>query len=120
MYFLGQGVERDYRESFRWAHKAAEQGLPAAQTNVAYLYEHGLGTPLDYTAAFAWYSRASRGGNQSAALRLASLRQIMTPRQLELASALLNPQPTASTAAPLPAPQDPPILSNHPLPTGSL
>jgi TPR repeat protein len=94
----------DYRKAARWARLAADQGLVPAQSNLAFLYEHGWGVPLDYVLAFAWYSRASRAGDHAAAERLASLRQIMTSKQLDRASVLLASQtPVQDLSSSVPA-----------------
>jgi len=108
MYCLGQGVPQDFKEAARLVQAAAKQGLASAQANLGYLYEHGQGLQLDYVTAFAWYTRASSGGNHDAAIRLASLRQIMTPKQLNQAAGLLaNPLPAAGESAATPAPNIP-------------
>jgi TPR repeat protein len=60
MYYLGQGVLRDYREALAWFKKAARQNNPYAQYNVGYMHEKGEGTPQDYgEAAKYWPSTPS-------------------------------------------------------------
>ncbi len=66
MYYLGQGVQRDYFEAFNWFNKAARQGNPYAQYNVGYMYEKGEGTPQDYREAARHYRQAAERGNQLA------------------------------------------------------
>lgn len=46
--------------------KAAEQGLPAAQYELAILHETGTGTTRDTNEAIKWHERAARGGNVQA------------------------------------------------------
>jgi len=41
---------------------AAEQGWPAAQDNLAFMYYNGRGVPLDYPQAAAWTQRAADQG----------------------------------------------------------
>ena len=59
------GLPVDYSEAARWERRAAEQGEPNAQTDIAYLYETGKGVPLDYVAAYTWYTRAIAAGDRS-------------------------------------------------------
>ena len=43
----GVGVAEDNIEAARWYRAAAEGGHARAQTNLGYLYAHGLGVPQD-------------------------------------------------------------------------
>ena len=51
----------------------AEQGDPAAQTNVGEIFEKGLGVPPDYNAAAAWYRKAADKGYSRAEINLGEL-----------------------------------------------
>jgi TPR repeat protein len=62
MYYLGEGVPRDYSEAMRWCRKAADQGGAHAQYDVGYLYELGHGVPQDYAEALRWYHKAADQG----------------------------------------------------------
>ncbi len=42
-YFNGEGVPQDYSTAFTWIRRAAEQGLPEAQSTLGVLYEKGYG-----------------------------------------------------------------------------
>ncbi|HYA63546.1 MAG TPA: tetratricopeptide repeat protein [Candidatus Sulfotelmatobacter sp.] len=105
-YYIGLGVAMDYHEAARWLRLAAQQGLPDAETNLAFLYEQGKGVPLDYVAAYTWYSRAIAAGDLTAKPRLKSLSLIMSRKQLDRATALVEaqvatpprPAPTSSSA----------------------
>src|ERR1051325_11337148 len=57
---LGQGVDRDLAQAAHWFLKAANQGNPAAQTNLASMYLIGLGVPRDEHQAYYWFQRAAR------------------------------------------------------------
>lgn len=70
-YFLGRGLERDYRRAFGWAQKAAAGGVPEAQYRLAHMLENGLGAVRDFSAALVWYAKAAEGGDRSAQYRLA-------------------------------------------------
>ena len=47
-YSKGEGVERNYREAFKWTEKAARQGHEGAQGNLSYFYLTGQGVPQSY------------------------------------------------------------------------
>lgn len=70
-FFLGRGLERDYRRAFGWAQKAAAGGVPEAQYRLAHMLENGLGSVRDFSAALVWYAKAAEGGDRSAQYRLA-------------------------------------------------
>jgi TPR repeat protein len=73
MYYLGQGVLRDYLEALAWFKKAARQDNPYAQYNVGYMYEKGEGTPQDYVEAAKYYRQAAQRGNRLAQYTLGYL-----------------------------------------------
>jgi len=59
LFYQGRGsVAQDYQEAFFWLHKAADQGVYAAQRTVADMYTAGLGTPRDATMAAIYTARA--------------------------------------------------------------
>lgn len=69
MYYEGQGVPRDYSEAAKWYRKAAEQGLPEAQTALGSMYDvawvMGNGkwpVPQDDAEAVRWYRKAAEQG----------------------------------------------------------
>jgi uncharacterized protein len=51
MYEMGQGVEQDYKEAFKWYHRSAVQGDFKGQLYLGKMYERGQGTPQDYKEA---------------------------------------------------------------------
>lgn len=55
-------AEDDHVNAFRWEKKAAEQGYPKAQHNVAFHYQNGLGTPANPEQEFYWYQKAAENG----------------------------------------------------------
>ena len=65
MYAGGDGVPRDDREAAHWYRLAAEQGLAAAQFNLAALYALGKGLSQDYLAAYQWLSLAAAGDSNA-------------------------------------------------------
>ena len=63
MYYLGQGVAKDYAESFKWYHKAAEQGNDSAMWSVALCYENGTGVEKNIDKAVYWYKKGAEKGD---------------------------------------------------------
>lgn len=58
-YYQGRGtVAQDYKQAFFWLHKAADQGVYAAERTVAEMYTAGLGTQRDPTLAAIYTARA--------------------------------------------------------------
>jgi uncharacterized protein len=59
MYSAGSGVGKDYRRAVEWYRKAAEQGSPSAQFNLALMYADGLGVLRNHDAAVKWMRNAA-------------------------------------------------------------
>jgi TPR repeat protein len=57
----GNGVKKNSGKAATWFLKAAQQGHPFAQRQLAYLYYKGEGVPVDYSRCQAWYEQAARG-----------------------------------------------------------
>jgi TPR repeat protein len=64
LYWLGQGVTKDYFNSSNWLHKAADLGHAGAQAKIGYLYTEGIAVRQDYSQAFQWFTRAARQGDK--------------------------------------------------------
>jgi tetratricopeptide (TPR) repeat protein len=62
MYETGEGVPKDDKESFKWYHKAAEQGLAKAEYKLGEKYF----MKKDYKEAVKWYRKAAEQGDASA------------------------------------------------------
>ena len=73
-YFLGRGIERDYKQAARWYERAAEQGDEGSAYIVASLYERGEGVAQDRMRAYYWYSRAAANGDPSATIKAREMR----------------------------------------------
>jgi TPR repeat protein len=62
-----QGVSafnrQDYASASRIFIPLAEQGDPAAQTYLGFMFETGRGVPQNYTEAAMWYRRAAEQGD---------------------------------------------------------
>ena len=58
----GKEVEQDDGKAFQLFHKAALEGLDAAQYQIGEYYENGLGVALNQNEAVKWYLKASEQG----------------------------------------------------------
>lgn len=68
------GPAQSHVEAAAWFRRAAEQGHPMAQLNLARLYETGRGVPQDLVVAHVWYNLAASGfelGDESHAMAVA-------------------------------------------------
>lgn len=69
----GTATEREWKESFRMAKKAADQGLPQAQRLLGGIYQDGDGVKANYPMAIKYYQLALKQNLGSAYLSLANL-----------------------------------------------
>jgi TPR repeat protein len=53
---------QDYASAFKLMQPLAEQGVPAAQTALGWMYARAEGTNLDFREAMKWYQRAADQG----------------------------------------------------------
>jgi uncharacterized protein len=96
-----QGVaafkRQDYVAASRNFIPLAEQGDPAAQSQLGFMFETGRGVPQNYTEAAMWYRRAAEQGDSLAQYSLGLLydKGFGVPRDIVEASKWLN----LSTAA---------------------
>lgn len=86
-YLLGQvKLERqDYRSAGAWFRKAAEQGLPQAQEQLAKLLRDGQGVAVDKFEAYVWMLVSSDGGNRRVVNDLQALEADLGTNQVEQA-----------------------------------
>ena len=82
-YYMGLGVNKDYKEAGKWFDMAARAGYPDAQRNYGDMFQYGHGVPQDYYQAFIWYFAASQQGHETAKLALANItdNNKLTPNQ---------------------------------------
>jgi hypothetical protein len=121
MYYYGEGVQRDFKQSLHWHTKASEQGNADSMLDIGAMHSNGDGVPEDSKIAFQWFLRSADLGNAKAQLYsaisfrdgidtpkdyekaakyfLLSAQQDNSESQLELAriSALKNPPDSKST-----------------------
>lgn len=86
LYYLGLGVEQDYRQAAALYHAAAAQGLAAAQLNLGHLYNQGLGVRKDTERAFGWYVHADIADSPWAEYYLSQLSTELTLTPLQMQS----------------------------------
>ena len=57
-----RAIDGDSSEVFHWEQRAAEQGFPQAQHNLAVCFQDGLGTQKSLEKRFFWYQKAAENG----------------------------------------------------------
>jgi uncharacterized protein len=89
----------DYLSASRVFIPLAEQGVPAAQSYLGFMFETGRGVPQNYTEAAMWFRRAAEQGDSLAQYSLGLLydRGQGVPRDIVEASKWLN---LSTSAAP--------------------
>jgi TonB family protein len=66
---------QDYDQAIKWFSKAAQQGDPAGQNNLGWLYEKGFGISQDYSEAASWFLKSANQRNADAQNNLGWLYQ---------------------------------------------
>jgi len=64
------GPNQDYKMSFHWISKAANQGNAVAQSMLAHLYRFGFGTEANQSLANEWELKAAENGEVESAYNL--------------------------------------------------
>lgn len=74
-YLVGNppNLDKDEKEAFQWALRAANMGLAKAQFAVGNFYEKGLGIAKDPEMAKTWYKRAAENDDERAKTKLLKL-----------------------------------------------
>ncbi len=63
----------DYATALREFRPLANQGVTAAQFNLALMYSEGKGVPQDYAEAVKWYRKAANQGDANAQFNLGNM-----------------------------------------------
>lgn len=63
LYYLGNGVEKDYKKAKKYFEKAAELGNESAEGYLGLFYEKGYGVEKDIDKALYWYKKSALKGN---------------------------------------------------------
>jgi localization factor PodJL len=71
------GAARSYHDAAVWFERAAKQGFPDSQYNLALLYDQGLGIEQDLLRAYQWYVKAASAGVKEAVVRAEQLRRTL-------------------------------------------
>jgi TPR repeat protein len=88
MYYKGEGVLQNYKESVKWYRKAAEQGNADAQFNLCNKYYKGEGVPQDYVQSHKWCNLVGANGDEEGTRKRDFLAQRMTTTQIAEAQRL--------------------------------
>jgi TPR repeat protein len=57
---------KNYKEAVKWWRKSARKGLATSQTNLGYMYAHGLGVEKDMFTAKLWTEKGKEQGDAQA------------------------------------------------------
>ncbi|MCH8262051.1 MAG: SEL1-like repeat protein [Proteobacteria bacterium] len=87
-YAYGQGTEKDPVAAAEWYQKSAKQGYALAQRTLGTLYMGGDGVERNKPLALAWYDILADGGNVMDIHRRDSLKENLTPDEIDKASEL--------------------------------
>lgn len=93
MYYMGRGVQRDYRQAFSWHYKAALQGKADAQYVIGAMYYTGNSVPQDHKLAVQWFRKAAEQGHPDAQHALGLMYRYHVagmPQDVVLAYMLMN------------------------------
>lgn len=63
MYYNGEGVSQDYKESVKWLKLSAAQGNLNAQFNLSNMYRKGEGVTANYEESFKWALPSAEQGD---------------------------------------------------------
>jgi len=90
IYHEGKGAPQNYKKAALWYRKAADQGLPAAQNNLGFLYVNGFGVTKSFDIAYKWLNLAAAAGHEDAIRGVQNLSAKMTTQQLAETEAKLG------------------------------
>ena len=82
-FYVGKlGAMKNAIEAVKWFHKAAEQNLAAAQSNLGICYERGDGVPKHEVEAYKWDVLAAAQGETKAKRNAALLELLLSPEEV--------------------------------------
>jgi len=67
------GVKNDIKKGIDLITKAANQGLPEAQSKLGEMYYYGSDVPQNYSKAFEWYLKAAKQNHHFSQLKVAEM-----------------------------------------------
>jgi TPR repeat protein len=115
----------DYSTAMRNWRSLADQGNPAAQSNIALMYAKGQGVSKDYVQAHMWASLSASKGHQEGVKNRDSIAKGMTPTEIADAQKRAGAwKPTgvpvqAQASAPAPTQTSAPAQTSAPQPSRS-
>jgi TPR repeat protein len=59
-YFLGEGVEENRAEGWKWLLQSAQQDYVEAEYQVGICYEHGWAVEQNFDMALVWFEQAAK------------------------------------------------------------
>lgn len=102
---MGQGIEQNFSEAYKWYLLAAEQGNPEAQFSLGVMFQNGEGVPKNFETAIRWFLKASDNGNKDAKKALENINR----RDSKISRAIPEPKQQQK-----PQPQQAPSKSQPP------
>jgi len=82
LYAGKRGMARNAVEAVKWFRQAAEQNLPAAQSNLGVCYERGDGVAKYEVEAYKWYLLAATQGDAKAKRNLSMLELMVSQQEV--------------------------------------
>ena len=73
MFYLGQGVPKDYNKAIKWFELSAKKGYSDAQVFIGNMYDRGHGVLKNFKVAAKWFKIASEQNNAMAQSKLGVL-----------------------------------------------
>jgi len=89
-YYMGDGVEQDFKEGAKWFRKAADQGNALAQANLGVMYGEGQWVEKNCVIAYAQSRIATANGVEIAKETTSIIAKEMTPAQIAEAGELVK------------------------------
>lgn len=84
-YYMGGGVERDFKRAAKLFEIAALADHPGAQRLLGVMYLRGYGVEHNYQEAYGWLFMAHEGGNEGAKEFLVMMSDNVTPNAAQVA-----------------------------------
>ena len=88
MYYHGEKTNRSYIQAAIWFRKAAEQGVPSAQSWLGVMYASGRGVEKNDVIAYQWMILGTEQGFRGGELSKASVAKLMSYEQIAEAEKL--------------------------------
>ena len=82
LYLQGAVLKKDSTKAASWLLKAADQGVPQAQTDMGVLYIQGDGVAQDPVASYMWFKLATDAGQAQDQRALTMLEGQLKPEQI--------------------------------------